>query len=63
MTGADIRWSANAALPHGSGTDRALRRSDFVLVDCGGSMFGYHSDVTRVRGVSMKAVLKLLISR
>ncbi|KIK63614.1 hypothetical protein GYMLUDRAFT_40673 [Collybiopsis luxurians FD-317 M1] len=37
----------NAALPHGSGTDRTLRESDFALFDCGGSLHGYMSDVTR----------------
>lgn len=39
---------ANAALPHGGGTDRVLQQSDFVLIDCGGSLYGYNSDVTRV---------------
>ncbi|EJT98490.1 Creatinase/aminopeptidase, partial [Dacryopinax primogenitus] len=37
----------NAALPHGRGTDRVIGKSDFVLIDCGGSLHGYHSDVTR----------------
>lgn len=39
----------NAALPHGSGTDRVLGAHDFVLVDCDGGLHGYQSDVTRVR--------------
>ena len=39
----------NAALPHGSGTDRVLGKSDFILIDGGGSLHGYVSDVTRVR--------------
>jgi Xaa-Pro aminopeptidase len=39
----------NAALPHGSGTDRVLGKTDFILIDTGGVLFGYHSDVTRVR--------------
>jgi len=38
----------NAALPHGSGSDRELRASDFALIDTGGTLFGYNSDVTRV---------------
>ncbi len=38
----------NAALPHGSGTDRALGKEDFVLIDAGGSWGGYVSDITRV---------------
>ena len=41
--------SENAALPHGSGTDRVLGKSDFILIDGGGSLHGYVSDVTRVR--------------
>ncbi|CDO72871.1 hypothetical protein BN946_scf185002.g56 [Trametes cinnabarina] len=40
-------FGENAALPHGSGTDRALGKHDFVLIDCGGTLHGYHSDVTR----------------
>ncbi|KAF6765041.1 peptidase M24, structural domain-containing protein [Ephemerocybe angulata] len=40
-------FGANAALPHGSGTDRVLGRDDFALFDCGGSLHGYVSDVTR----------------
>ena len=39
----------NAALPHGSGTDKVLTPSDFVLIDCGGELHGYVSDLTRVR--------------
>lgn len=39
----------NAALPHGSGTDRALGAKDFALFDCTASLHGYFSDVTRVR--------------
>lgn len=38
----------NAALPHGTGTDRVLGTSDLILIDTGGVLFGYHSDVTRV---------------
>ncbi|KAH9901090.1 peptidase M24 [Cubamyces lactineus] len=40
-------FGENAALPHGSGTDRVLGEHDFVLIDCGGTLHGYHSDVTR----------------
>ncbi len=39
----------NAALPHGSGTDRALGKRDFALIDTGGKFRGYVADVTRVR--------------
>ncbi|KZO99490.1 peptidase M24 [Calocera viscosa TUFC12733] len=37
----------NAALPHGRGTDRKITKNDFILIDCGGSLHGYKSDVTR----------------
>ena len=40
--------SENAALPHGSGTDRELGKHDFALFDVGGSLHGYQSDITRV---------------
>ncbi|KAJ3851544.1 Creatinase/aminopeptidase [Lentinula lateritia] len=40
-------FGENAALPHGSGSDRVLGQSDFALFDCGGSLHGYVSDVTR----------------
>ncbi|TFK55181.1 Creatinase/aminopeptidase [Heliocybe sulcata] len=42
-----VLFGENAALPHGSGTDRVLNKSDFVLIDCGGALHGYSSDVTR----------------
>lgn len=47
----------NAALPHGSGTDKSLGEADFALFDCGASLHGYYSDVTRV-GVHIVAVHK-----
>ena len=40
----------NAALPHGSSTDKTLGKTDFALFDCGASLHGYYSDVTRVGG-------------
>ncbi|KLO14165.1 Creatinase/aminopeptidase [Schizopora paradoxa] len=40
-------FGENAALPHGGGTDRILGLEDFVLIDCGGSLHGYQSDITR----------------
>ncbi|KAJ7445714.1 Creatinase/aminopeptidase [Mycena galericulata] len=40
-------FGENAALPHGSGTDRALGKADFALFDCTASLHGYQSDVTR----------------
>jgi hypothetical protein len=43
-----VLFGENAALPHGSGSDRALGERDFALIDCGGDLHGYGSDVTRV---------------
>ncbi|KAF9228642.1 peptidase M24 [Gyrodon lividus] len=42
-----VLFGENAALPHGTGTDRVLDISDLILIDAGGVLFGYHSDVTR----------------
>ncbi|KAF8840976.1 Creatinase/aminopeptidase [Paxillus ammoniavirescens] len=42
-----VLFGENAALPHGTGTDRLLGISDLILIDAGGVLFGYHSDVTR----------------
>ncbi|KAG9318276.1 peptidase M24, structural domain-containing protein [Chiua virens] len=52
VAGLTERWALvlfgeNAALPHGTGTDRVLGTSDLILIDTGGVLFGYHSDVTR----------------
>ncbi|KAJ7582622.1 peptidase M24, structural domain-containing protein [Mycena floridula] len=40
-------FGENAALPHGSGSDRVLGRTDFALFDCTASLHNYQSDVTR----------------
>ncbi|KAG1736725.1 peptidase M24, structural domain-containing protein [Suillus lakei] len=52
VAGLTERWALvlfgeNAALPHGSGSDRALGKADFILIDAGGVLLEYHSDVTR----------------
>ncbi|KAH0830408.1 peptidase M24, structural domain-containing protein [Lanmaoa asiatica] len=52
VAGLTERWALvlfgeNAALPHGTGTDRVLGTSDLILIDTGGVLFGYNSDVTR----------------
>jgi len=36
-----------ASFPHGSEGDRAVGRGDVVLIDTGGSLHGYRSDITR----------------
>ncbi|BEI79821.1 hypothetical protein CcaverHIS002_0103500 [Cutaneotrichosporon cavernicola] len=45
--GALILFGENAALPHGSGTDRFLQKDEVVLIDAGGKWGGYVSDITR----------------
>jgi Xaa-Pro aminopeptidase len=45
--GALVLFGPNAALPHGSGTDRTLGIHDLILIDAGGSLHGYFSDITR----------------
>ncbi|KAL0580781.1 hypothetical protein V5O48_001246 [Marasmius crinis-equi] len=40
-------FGENAALPHGSGTDKVLSKYSFALFDCTGSLHGYKSDLTR----------------
>ncbi|KAF8184894.1 peptidase M24 [Mycena galopus ATCC 62051] len=47
-----VLFGENAALPHGSGTDRALGKNDFGLFDCTASLHGYKSDVTRTFALS-----------
>ncbi|KZS99142.1 Creatinase/aminopeptidase [Sistotremastrum niveocremeum HHB9708] len=42
-----VLFGENAALPHGSGNDRVLGKQDFALLDIGGTLHGYHSDLTR----------------
>jgi Xaa-Pro aminopeptidase len=45
--GGIVLFGPDAALPHGSGTDRTLSTKEFVLMDVGGTLHGYHSDITR----------------
>lgn len=40
-------FGPNASFPHGTPEDRALAPGDAVLVDTGGSLHGYQSDITR----------------
>ncbi len=42
-----VLFGANAAFPHGTRGERRLVRGELVLVDCGGALHGYQSDVTR----------------
>ena len=42
-----VAFGANSARPHHSPTDRPLERGDFVKMDFGAAVDGYHSDMTR----------------
>ena len=42
-----VLFGPAAALPHGTRQSRQLRTGDVVLVDAGGSLHGYSSDITR----------------
>ena len=37
----------NSALPHGVPSDRPVQKGEFLLIDFGTSVEGYHSDITR----------------
>jgi Xaa-Pro dipeptidase len=45
--GALVLFAANAAYPHGTKKPLPLKAGDVVLIDGGGSLHGYHSDITR----------------
>jgi Xaa-Pro dipeptidase len=44
-----VLFGPNAAFPHGTKNARRLSPGDVALVDAGGSLHGYQSDVTRTR--------------
>ena len=50
-TWALVLFGPNAAFPHGTGRERALADGDLVLVDTGGQLHGYCSDITRTWAV------------
>lgn len=47
-TFAAIQFGENSALPHASSGNRELKRGDVILMDCGCSLEGYNTDMTRV---------------
>lgn len=42
-----VLFGENAAFPHGTGQERSLADGDLVLIDTGGQLHGYCSDITR----------------
>ncbi len=43
-----IQFGENSALPHASASSRELKKYDMVLMDCGCTVDGYNTDMTRV---------------
>jgi len=48
QTFAAVQFGEKTALPHARSADRKLREGDMVLMDCGCSIEGYNTDMTRV---------------
>lgn len=42
-----VLFGPNAAFPHGTAQDRSATPGELILVDTGGSLHGYQSDITR----------------
>jgi len=42
-----VQFGPSSAFPHGGPAERRLTKGDVVLIDCGGPVRGYSSDVTR----------------
>ena len=47
-TFAVVQFGENSALPHAGPSKRELKKDDVVLMDCGCSLDGYNTDMTRV---------------
>lgn len=47
-TFAAVQFGENSAFPHAASGNRELRKGDVVLMDCGCSLDGYNTDMTRV---------------
>ncbi len=57
----------NSALPHGVPTERLLRKGDFLTLDFGAIVNGYHSDMTRTVAIGyasdeMQEIYSLVLS-
>ena len=48
QTFAAVQFGKKTALPHARSSDRELREGDMVLMDCGCSIEGYNTDMTRM---------------
>ena len=47
-TFAAVQFGENSALPHADSGSRVLKKGDVILMDCGCSIDGYNTDMTRV---------------
>ena len=47
-TFAAVQFGENSALPHAESGTRELKKDDVILMDCGCSLDGYNTDMTRV---------------
>jgi len=47
-TFAAVQFGENSALPHADSGSRVLKKGDVILMDCGCSVDGYNTDMTRV---------------
>ncbi len=47
-TFAAVQFGENSAIPHAAAGSRALKKGDVVLMDCGCTLEGYNTDMTRV---------------
>ena len=45
---AAVQFGENSALPHAAAGNRELRKGDVILMDCGCTLSGYNTDMTRV---------------
>lgn len=50
-----VLFGSNASFPHGTRNEQALAKGDLVLVDTGGSLQGYASDLTRTWAIGQPA--------
>ena len=57
-----VLFGGDAALPHGSGTNRKLGREEMILIDVGGIWGGYVADITRVSLTASSSSVTLIHS-
>jgi Xaa-Pro dipeptidase len=53
-----VLFGANAAFPHGTSQKHPLTNSDLILIDTGGALYDYQSDLTRTFGTKRGFAVK-----